>query len=434
MSLFIFALSILLAVPPSTSSSSSLKQFAVDGKVLELDDSNFDAAISSFDYIFVDFYAPWCGHCKRLSPELDKAAAVLAGLKKPIVIAKVNADKFTRLANKYEIDGFPTLKIFMHGVPTEYYGPRKSDLLVRSLKKFVSPDVAILSSDSDTSDFSEGAGTEFPIYIGFGLNESAITNLAINYKKKAWFAVAKDFSEDVKKLYGFDKVPALVSIHARYNQQSIYYGPFEDQFLEEFIKQNLLPLAVPISQESLTLLKDDERKIVLTFVDDEADEKSEEIIKLLKAAASANRDFVFGYIGVRQWEDFTESFEITKQTKLPKMVVWDGNEDYFTVIGSDSISGHDQGLQIAAFLKGYREGSVIQKKISGPSFMGYIKSLIGMRTLYIFIFVVILIVLIQYIGKEEPLGVGTRDQADHASSSASWDETKDILQAGEKED
>jgi len=45
-------------------------QFAVNGKVIELDESNFEPAISSFDYILVDFYAPWCGHCKRLAPEV----------------------------------------------------------------------------------------------------------------------------------------------------------------------------------------------------------------------------------------------------------------------------------------------------------------------------------------------------------------------------
>jgi protein disulfide-isomerase A1 len=39
--------------------------------VLELTDATFDAAIASHDYIFVDFYAPWCGHCKSLSPQVS---------------------------------------------------------------------------------------------------------------------------------------------------------------------------------------------------------------------------------------------------------------------------------------------------------------------------------------------------------------------------
>ncbi|MBA0558189.1 hypothetical protein Golob_015218 [Gossypium lobatum] len=206
---------------------SRANELKADGKVLELDESNFDSAISSFDYILVDFYAPWCGHCKRLSPQLDEAAPVLAGLNEPIVLAKVNADKFTRLASKHDIDGYPTLKFFMHGVPMEYNGPRKADLLVQYLKKFVAPDVSILSSDSAINDFVEAAGTFFPIYIGFGLNETVISNLAVKYKKKAWFSVAKDFSDDAMVLYDFDKVPSLVALHPSYKQQSVFYGPFE---------------------------------------------------------------------------------------------------------------------------------------------------------------------------------------------------------------
>lgn len=46
-------------------------------------------------------------------------------------------------------------------------------------------------------------------------------DLAVNYKKKPWFSVAKDFPDDIKNLYDFNKVPALVAIHTSYNEHSI---------------------------------------------------------------------------------------------------------------------------------------------------------------------------------------------------------------------
>lgn len=49
---------------------SSAQPFPVNGTVLQLDESNFDSAISTFDNILVDFYAPWCIHCQHLSPEV----------------------------------------------------------------------------------------------------------------------------------------------------------------------------------------------------------------------------------------------------------------------------------------------------------------------------------------------------------------------------
>ncbi|XP_043703959.1 protein disulfide isomerase-like 5-2 [Telopea speciosissima] len=379
----------------------SSHEFPVDGSVLELDESNFDSAISAFEFILVDFYAPWCGHCKRLAPELDVAAPILAGLDKPIVIAKINADKFTRLASKYEIDGFPILKLFMQGTPVEYTGPRKADLLVRFLKKFVAPDVALLESDSAINKFVEAAGTNFPIYIGFGLDESIISGLATKYKQKAWFSVAKGFSEEVMIAYDFDKVPALVAIHPSYDEQSIFYGPFEEEFLGNFIIQNLLPLSLPINYETLKLLKDEERNIVLTIVDDETDEKSLKLFKMLKAAASANRDLIFGYVGLKQWEDFTDTFDVNKKTKLPKMIVWNRNEEYFSVIGSESLDEEDQGSQITRFIEGYREGRTEKKSISGPSLMGFFKSQIGIRLVFMIIFMVAVLILILTIGKDK---------------------------------
>ncbi|TKY51513.1 disulfide-isomerase 5-2 [Spatholobus suberectus] len=407
--------------------------FSVDGKVLVLDESNFDSAIASFDHILVDFYAPWCGHCKRLSPELDAAAPVLAALKEPIVIAKVDADKHTRLAKKYDVDAYPTILLFNHGVPTEYRGPRKADLLVRYLKKFAASDVSILDSDSAVNTFVEEASTFFPIYIGFGLNNSIIEKFGVKYKKNAWFSVAKDFSEDLMVLYDFDKIPALVSLNQQYNERNTFYGPFEEEFLEDFVRQNLIPLAVPVSYETLKLMKADGRKIVLTIVEDEDEERSKELIKLLKAAASANRDLIFGYVGVKQLEEFAEKFDI--DTKLPKMVVWDKSDDYLSVVGSESIEGEDQATQITKFLEGYREGRTVKKTFSGPSLMRFIHRSFDIRMVYIIVFVVAIVLLIQSFSKggDEYHSVPNQVQTDHASSSVSEVESKEY-KPGDKED
>ena len=66
-------------------------------------------------------------------------------------------------------------------------------------------------------------------------------------------------------------------------------------------------------------------------MEDDTEEKSKKTFKLLKAAASANRDLIFGYVGVKQWDDFADTFGANKKTKLPKMVIWDGDVEYFSV-------------------------------------------------------------------------------------------------------
>ncbi|KAL1332882.1 hypothetical protein HN51_061651 [Arachis hypogaea] len=411
------------------------EKFAVDGTVLVLDESNFDSAISSFDHILVDFYAPWCGHCKRLSPELDAAAPVLATLKDPIVIAKVDADKHTGLAKKYDVDAYPTIMLFNHGVPVEYRGPRKAELLVRYLKKFAASDVAVLDSDSAVKSFVEEAGEFFPIFIGFGLDSSMMEKLGIKYKKNAWFSVAKDFSEDLMVLYDFDKVPALVSLNLKYNERSTFYGPFEDEFLEDFVKQNLIPLAVPVSRDTLKLIQADGRKTVLAIVDDEDEERSKELVKLLKAAASANRDLIFGYVGVRQMEEFAEKFDIG--TKLPKLVVWDNSDEYLSVVGFESIEEEDQATQISKFVEGYREGKTIKKEMSGPSFMRYLHRSFDVRLVYILVGIVAVMMILQTFfvkGGDEYQRVSNQVQAATQARSSVSEVENNEYKAGDKED
>ena len=82
----------------------------------------------------VEFYGPWCGHCKKLRPEYDLAASELKAER--IKLGKVDCDAEINkeICEKYEIEGFPTLKIFEKGeIKSEYSGPLERLALVQKM-------------------------------------------------------------------------------------------------------------------------------------------------------------------------------------------------------------------------------------------------------------------------------------------------------------
>ncbi len=107
--------------------------------VTVLTPDNFDTVVDGSKAALVEFYAPWCGHCKHLEPEWDKVGEAFAG-SKDVVIAKVDADAHGDLGSRFEVQGFPTIKYFPKGwrkgdETTPYEGGRTSDAIIEFVNK-----------------------------------------------------------------------------------------------------------------------------------------------------------------------------------------------------------------------------------------------------------------------------------------------------------
>jgi len=76
-------------------------------------DSNFDETVlKSGATVLVDFWAEWCGPCKRLGPTVDALAADYLG---KITVGKLNIDENPKVPEKYQVRGIPTLLLFKGG-------------------------------------------------------------------------------------------------------------------------------------------------------------------------------------------------------------------------------------------------------------------------------------------------------------------------------
>ena len=87
--------------------------------VLELTDTNFQTEVlNSTEPVLVDFWAPWCGPCRKIAPMIDELASEYAGSAK---IGKVNIDDNQQSAFKYGIEAIPTLLVFKGGQPVQRF-------------------------------------------------------------------------------------------------------------------------------------------------------------------------------------------------------------------------------------------------------------------------------------------------------------------------
>lgn len=99
----------------------------------EITDSEFESQVIGSDIpVLVDFWAPWCGPCRILSPRIEEISKEYDG---KLEVVKVNVDENPNTADRYGVLSIPTLVLFKGGIPVERaVGALPKDEIIRKLR------------------------------------------------------------------------------------------------------------------------------------------------------------------------------------------------------------------------------------------------------------------------------------------------------------
>ncbi|XP_064594885.1 protein disulfide-isomerase-like [Liolophura sinensis] len=269
----------------------------VEEDVLVLTTKNFDKALEDNQYILVEFYAPWCGHCKALAPEYAKAATQLKEEGSDIKLAKVDATVESSLAEKFEVRGFPTIKFFRSGKPIDYSAGRTAADFVTWLNKKTGPP----ATTHDNVDSAKKQIEKEEVYV-IGFFKDVESTAA-----KAYLEAAADIDDlnfgitsDNKVFAEYNMDKDGVVLFKKFDEgRNNFEGEITAAAVKTFVQSNQLPLVVEFTQESAQkIFGGDMKTHMLMFISKKSSSFDDSISALKEAATDFKGKILFIYINI----------------------------------------------------------------------------------------------------------------------------------------
>ncbi|XP_064192780.1 protein disulfide-isomerase A3 [Anguilla rostrata] len=245
--------------------------------VLEFTDDDFDSKIGGHELILVEFFAPWCGHCKRLAPEYESAATRLKGI---VSLAKVDCTANSNVCSKYGVSGYPTLKIFRDGEDSGGYdGPRTADGIVSHLKKQAGPASVEIKT---VAEFEKFVGDRDASIVGFfadGGSSAQAEFLKSANSLRETYRFAHTNAEELLKKHDIEGEGIILfrppRLSNKFEESSVQFS--EDKTtsgkIKKFIQDNIFGMCAHMTEDNKDQLKGKDLLVAYYDVDYEKNPK-----------------------------------------------------------------------------------------------------------------------------------------------------------------
>lgn len=243
-----------------------------------LNEDNFEEAFLNQAEILIEFYAPWCGHCKKLAPEYSKAAKKLKDRSPPIHIAKIDATVNKNLTEKFDIQGYPTLKYFIGSKPVDYQGGKTEDSIVSwVLKKTGNTLQAVLDLPSLVSRLAK-TKVATVLFASLNSHEATLFSIVAKSVDDCLFFICPDDSA-----LSHYKVPTgSVVLFKQYDEKrNDYSGVFSSSEIIKFVEKHKKPLIVKYTEILDDTIFGQNQPCLMVFRHESQDKFYEKILKKL---------------------------------------------------------------------------------------------------------------------------------------------------------
>jgi protein disulfide-isomerase-like protein len=328
------------------------------------------------------FYAPWCGHCKKLAPTLDKMAPYLAG---KLAIGKIDCTVEKGLCSEQQVRGYPTLKVYRDGDIFDYPGQRDADSMIDFAEKMSKPAVTLVHSyqDFETKMNLSSASTvaflafdpkaklveplknkasvhgedlsDVEKYLSSTLTLQVVGQVARKLQSMASFGyLTVDKKQEISQ-FGLDtkyeKGPILAKIEKDVDP-IVYKGDMNSQDVLEWVKLQNVPLIAELTGQNFRRISQMGRPLFIGVLDPKGNSSQKvkaDITKVAKEHKEFKDIYRFTTMDGKKWFKFLSQFGIDSNA-LPQLLVLD--------VPSRIFHQNATITDVTTFLQGVADGSI----------------------------------------------------------------------------
>ncbi|CAG9321154.1 unnamed protein product [Blepharisma stoltei] len=313
--------------------------------ILKLTDDTFEEVLSTNPYVFVEFYSPWCAHCRYFDPLYSKVSTLFSENTPQVIISKIDATVHLEAAENYDISAYPTFKLFINKEPIDYTGPRSENGMINWIFKKINPPAWHLQSLDTVKAFLEDNKLAFVLFTTHGSAEEKIFEETAKTLEGSYYAISTD--PEAAKEYGVN-IPQLVVFKHYDDGKAEYKGEFNESDLTEFIEKHQLPWVMRFEGKAIEYVFGKENPCLFLFrkeEDSQYDELLQHISKHVKGEIFMTYADLWDSINIRLGNSIGVSPD-----SMPMAFIWHSETKKYM------LSGEITEETLLQFLQDYKKG------------------------------------------------------------------------------